>query len=366
MVSHKRAVPPQAAAHTAVGAPPGREVEAAERAGRFAAWLAHSGATVLLAFDEIVADRAGPSLFDSLVGACEGPGTVTGMRVAAHPADATPIAPDSGGRPCGSEGIGSSRSYMAPSRVRTSVMSFSHGLGVAIIGFGPTAVVAQNEQQPVGVRGEGECAPDHDPILGSFGGEGGVFRTRGCGVGALPQIHVEEKPRSLSAAVPVGVFAHGQVQPAGDRRGLPQTGEGAVCFHECVLDDVFDGRGIFDQAGGPSQHQRTSRGQERANQSPDAADADPVSCGQFSLRRTVVEGGDDRFTLFGGQPPVQQSRRHRWYVHNREFARASWPPWACGRLVRFNRVFEAGENGVYLGVWFRISVQYLHDSKART
>ena len=82
-----------AAEHTAViGAPPGREAEAVELAGRIAAWLAHGGATVLLAIDETVADRTGPELFAGAVGLCAG-GAVTGLRVAAHAASAEPSAP---------------------------------------------------------------------------------------------------------------------------------------------------------------------------------------------------------------------------------------------------------------------------------
>jgi RNA polymerase sigma-70 factor, ECF subfamily len=84
-----------AAAHTAVVcAPPGREAEAVGLAGRFASWLAHGGATVLLAVDETVAERTGPGLFDGAVGLCDGgPGAVTGLRVAAHAVSAAPAAP---------------------------------------------------------------------------------------------------------------------------------------------------------------------------------------------------------------------------------------------------------------------------------
>ncbi len=84
-----------AAEHTAVlCAPPGRETEAVALAGRFAAWLAHSGATVLLAVDETVADRTGPDLFTGSVGLCDNsPGAVTGIRVAAQGPNAAPSAP---------------------------------------------------------------------------------------------------------------------------------------------------------------------------------------------------------------------------------------------------------------------------------
>jgi RNA polymerase sigma factor (sigma-70 family) len=83
-----------AAEHTAVVcAPPGREAEAAGLAGRMAAWLAHGGATVLLAVDEVVAERTGPELFAGAVGTCDGgPGAVTGVRVAAHAVGAAPAA----------------------------------------------------------------------------------------------------------------------------------------------------------------------------------------------------------------------------------------------------------------------------------
>lgn len=81
--------------HTVViCAPPGREPEAATLAGRLAAWLAHGGATVLLAADETVADRTGPALFSEAVGLHEaGPGSVTGLRVAAHAPNAAPAPP---------------------------------------------------------------------------------------------------------------------------------------------------------------------------------------------------------------------------------------------------------------------------------
>ncbi|TCN33572.1 RNA polymerase sigma factor (sigma-70 family) [Kribbella orskensis] len=84
-----------AAEYTAVVcAPAGREAEAVGLAERFAGWLAHGGVTVLLAVDEIVAERTGPGLFDGAVGLCDGgPGAVTGLRVAAHAAGAAPAAP---------------------------------------------------------------------------------------------------------------------------------------------------------------------------------------------------------------------------------------------------------------------------------
>ena len=81
-----------AAEHTAVVcAPPGREAEAVDLAGRIAAWLAHGGATVLLAADEFVAERTDP--FTDAIGTWDGgPGSVTGLRVAAYAADAAPAA----------------------------------------------------------------------------------------------------------------------------------------------------------------------------------------------------------------------------------------------------------------------------------
>jgi hypothetical protein len=59
------------------------------------------------------------------------------------------------------------------------------------------------------------------------------------------------------------------------------------------------------------------------DQAPDASHADPVPCGQFALRRTVIECGDDRFTLLGGQSPMQGSRRHRVRDDDGELAAGS-------------------------------------------
>ncbi|WP_432941022.1 sigma-70 family RNA polymerase sigma factor [Kribbella sp. CA-253562] len=85
---------PAAAQTAVVCAPPGREAEAVSLAGRLAAWLAHGGTTVLLAVDEVVAQRTGPGLFANTVGLCaNGPGAVTGVRVAAHAVDAGPVEP---------------------------------------------------------------------------------------------------------------------------------------------------------------------------------------------------------------------------------------------------------------------------------
>lgn len=81
-----------AAEHTAIiCAPPGREAEAADLAGKLAAWLAHGGSTVLLAIDETVAERTGSEVFAGAVGTCDG-GVVTGLRVAPHALGAVPVA----------------------------------------------------------------------------------------------------------------------------------------------------------------------------------------------------------------------------------------------------------------------------------
>jgi hypothetical protein len=81
-----------AADHTVVlTAPPGRERETTELAGRLAGWLAHSDATTLLVVDELVADRAGQA---ELIGLPQtGTGSVTGWRVAPTPKGADPARP---------------------------------------------------------------------------------------------------------------------------------------------------------------------------------------------------------------------------------------------------------------------------------
>jgi hypothetical protein len=59
-----------------------------------AGWLAHGDATVLLVLDEPTARIAGPDGLGAAVGTCaSGPGSVTGLRVAPHPAGHAPAAP---------------------------------------------------------------------------------------------------------------------------------------------------------------------------------------------------------------------------------------------------------------------------------
>jgi RNA polymerase sigma-70 factor (ECF subfamily) len=84
-----------AAGRTAViTAPPGREAEAVDLAGLLAAWLAHGDATALLVIDEATARLVGPGVFGTRVGTCgSGPGSVTGVRVAPHPAGGPPAPP---------------------------------------------------------------------------------------------------------------------------------------------------------------------------------------------------------------------------------------------------------------------------------
>jgi hypothetical protein len=76
---------------------PGREAEPVVLSGRFAAWLALTGTTVLLAIDEVVAQRVASEQFADAVGTCDQrPGAATGYRVAAHAVGSKPSALEPG------------------------------------------------------------------------------------------------------------------------------------------------------------------------------------------------------------------------------------------------------------------------------